>query len=298
MKKIIWIPRDQLALCSARTDETSFLAGKQFERDRNNMSIQGIQTPLIIYRDPNSDKFFIADGNRRFRIGIDIGYKEFPCIIIPTDSIPEIQFGANSMREPLRRTQVAEYIQELVHRTKKSDPEIQKITGLTTRVYQKLKTLRHIIPSLRSLVDKKTISIDAAYVIGKLNSKGQKQLHHLFKDLDLVKTKVTYDMLYDLIKTWPKELFRGGRAIELKPSTGSHNRRKAVRLKLEKTVDDQDNELKQITEKHSTCLLRRDRLINFFRIMFRQDELKKFLKKTHSKDFENVMDVLKVNNAI
>ena len=186
-KKIVNILRDKLIPYSVRSDEDDFLATKEFERLKDNISVQDIQTPLAVYRDERKNKFLIIDGNRRFRAGIAIGLKEFPCIVYPKEFIREIQLGVNVLREPLQKAQISQYLQEIIKRTKKSDSEIIKVTGIPQDIYNKLKALSELIPELQQLVNNKKIDYHAGHALKRLNEKGQKKFLVLVRDLDLKK---------------------------------------------------------------------------------------------------------------
>ena len=297
-KKILILSKNKLKQNSIRSDEEDYQASKEFQWLKDNITVQGIQTPLAVYKDDESDKYLIIDGNRRFLAAVAIGKKEFPCIEHPKEHIREIQVGVNVLREPLKDAQKSQYLAELVRRTKKTDKEVMKITGIPYDIYTKLRALSELLPELQQLVNDKKIDYHAGHALKRLNEKGQKKFLNLIKGLNLKKAKVTRYVIRDILKKWGAENFKDGKKLYLKskPDGYAETQRGKARLVFEKRVEEKYGDLQRKEEDLRLLKYDLDRYINFFRILFRKKPLADYFKEKYPEKFSDTTTVMEVNN--
>lgn len=297
-KQIHEINADKLKESSIRTDEESYQATKEFQWLRDNISIQGVQTPLAVCKDDDTDKYLIIDGNRRFRAGIANDLKKFSCIIYPKEHIREIQLGVNVLREPLKPAQKSQYLAEIIKRTKKSDKEIMQITGIPYDVYNKIKALNELNQELQQLVNDRKIDYHAGHALKRLNESGQKKFFELVKGLDLKKTRVTRYVVRDIIKEWDNKHFRDGKKLYLKKKDEGYadTQRKTARMTIEKRVEEKNDELEGREADLKLVKHDIDRFINFFRVLFRHRPLMLYFKEKHLEHFSSVTEVLEIHH--
>lgn len=297
-KKIINLVGDNLIPHQLRSDEIFFKASLEFERFKDNISVQGIQNPLAVCKEKDN-KYLIIDGNIRFRAGIALGFKSFPCIVYPKEHIKEIRLGVNVLREDLKPVQKSKYLAELIKRTKKNENEILRVTGIRKNIYDKIKVLTDLIPELQEFINEKRIDYHAGHALNRLNEKGQIKFLELVKGLDLKKTKITRYVVREIIKNWPENYFKDRRKLYLPKGAKNYavSERKKARKRIKKTLEEKADVLKRFQDQIKVMRYDLLRYISFFVNVFKHQKITSYFKERYPKEFLEVKDVLELNHV-
>lgn len=290
-QQIQMIHTDFLIPKSFRSDENTDEGRRAIERLRDNIKVQGIQTPLSVCE--KNGKYIIAAGNRRYFAGKMAKVKIFPCIVFPLNNFDRIRIQENVMREDLKPSQAAQYVKLMMKETNKTLKELSKITGIPYDTLRKQSYIASIIKGFQDLIDNGRMSIRAGSFISALTQKGQLKLFNMILSSGF--KKIPRTVIRAFTDDFDKELFvheKRKRVQSGYESTGA----KVAKKKLHDSLSTNENDLHRLKERGNQIMENLEPLLSSFQRAMNINEVKDHFKKEHTALYNDVMNVLNASH--
>jgi len=174
--EVQWLPVDRLTVSpwNARPSE---LDTEALQRLIVAISCSGgVQSPLHVYPEEDSDRFAILDGQRRFRAAVSLNLKHLPCIVherMPTARLYAMSFGLSDTGEKPSALDNALMWHKLLEAGEAAGPtEIAELVGINKSVVSRTLLFFDLEPPvqerLRSSPDPRAHTVQCFVVLSKI----------------------------------------------------------------------------------------------------------------------------------
>lgn len=144
---------------------------KKLEKLKDSINKEGVINPIIV-EDLGNDKYFLVDGERRFRASVQLNLKTIPCVIMPKmDELERItkRFHLQDQNSDWGLVEKAKVVMDLKNKIGLTGDEIKSILSLSPSEYNGYVALGYIsaktIVGLESKFINKTMAIELCRIV-------------------------------------------------------------------------------------------------------------------------------------
>lgn len=88
----IMVPKDAITFrrpyMQTQTGQEAMRRGEYYKRIRESIQSQGLINPLVCVK--QGDKYVICLGHKRYLAGLELGFTQFPLLVVPTEEKGEL----------------------------------------------------------------------------------------------------------------------------------------------------------------------------------------------------------------
>lgn len=173
---------------------------------KENIDEKGLLNPLTVKYNFNNDTFDIIAGQRRFMALKQLKYKLVACNVVD-DSLSEkellvLSFTENMQRKKMSLSNIVKACGKIKHKYKYDNKKISNILNINENIVNKYLSITHLPESILNRLDKtrsEKISLNTAYLLGKLNIENDEDYEKLIQFLDDVNNEIKQKIIRIMI---------------------------------------------------------------------------------------------------